>query len=121
MLTDNLIVISIFFQTTLIVLGVIYYFYKNRPVKLKTPIIEIEKLPEDDKGFGYIRGKSIVLNEHGIPYLYKTYHEAKRRMARVRDVDRIIFQQWDMDTQTVFVAEVKHGSNQRQESEQTAQ
>jgi hypothetical protein len=98
-----------------------FALYKFIPRKVTKPvIIEIEQLPEDHKGFGYIRGNSVVLNEHGTPYLYKTYAEAKRRMKRVRDVDRIIFQQWDLDSQTVLMAEVKHGQHKRQESKSKA-
>ena len=113
MSTDNLLITLISYQIALMTIGAIYYFYKNRTKKEshEPVVIEIEGLGKDHKGFGYIRGKSLVLNEKGHPYLYKTYSEAKRRMKRVRDVDRIVFQQWDMETQQVLVAEVKSGSN----------
>lgn len=112
---DNLLLISTILLNVMIavsaITALVLYISKNKKPKETSPIIEIEKLPNDHKGFGYIRGKSLVLNEHGIPYLYKTYNMAKSRMKRVRGVDRIVFQQWDIDTQTVLVAEVKRGSN----------
>ena len=114
MLTDNLLVVLIGYQIALMTIGAIYFFYKKTPKKEKyvEPIIEIEKLPNDHKGFGYISGKALILNEHGIPYLYKTYNEAKRRMKNVNGVERIVHQAWDMETQTVLVSEVRHGANQ---------
>jgi len=70
MLTDNLILIAIIIQTLAIVSGVVFYFNKNKKPKELPPIIEIEKLPKGiHKGFGYVKGKSLVLNEQGIPYL----------------------------------------------------
>lgn len=110
MLTDNLIIISIFIQTLLMLTGAVIYFRKNSKVKEKPPIVIIEKLPENNKGFGYVKGNSVVLNEHRIPYLFKTYNEASRRMRKVQGVDRIVFQHWDIEKQTVLIAEVKHGS-----------
>jgi hypothetical protein len=120
MLIDNTILIAgmIFFQTLVLIAGVCYYFYKNKSKKEKyiEPVIEIEKLPNDRKGFGYLSNKALILNEHGVPYLYKTYNEAKRRMKNVRSAERIVHQVWDMETQTVMVSEVRHGTNQRQTS-----
>lgn len=110
---DNIVITLLFLlHIAILIFGAGFYFYKNRFSKSQNPVIEIEKMPEESKGFGYISGNSLILNEYGVPYLYKTYDEAKRRMNRVKGVDRIIFQQWDINTKTVLVAEVKHGSNQ---------
>lgn len=120
MLIDNTVLIAgmIFFQTLVLVAGVCFFLYKNKEKKEKyvEPIIEIEKLPNDHKGFGYLDGKSLILNEHGIPYLYKTYNQALKRMKRIKGAKKIVHQVWDMETQTVMVSEVRHGANQRQTS-----
>jgi len=68
MLTDNLILIAVIVQTLAIVAGVVFYFIKNKKPKELPPVVVIENLPEGiSEGFGYVKGKSVVLNEYGIP------------------------------------------------------
>lgn len=98
-------------QTLILLAGVGFYFYKNRKKPI-SPVVIVESLPIGiSKGFGYVRGKSVILNEDKIPYLYKTFHEAQKNMRKVKGADKIIYQRWDLDTQTVFVGEVHHGTD----------
>ena len=95
-------------QTLILLTGLGFWVYKNRPKPEPAPVVMIEKLPENlTKGFGYIQGKSLLLNKDGVPYLYKTYQEAKNKMERVEGASGIVYQQWDMDTQQVFIGEVR--------------
>ena len=116
MLIDNLSTILLMMQTLVIMAGVYIFFINMKDTKPKQPTVIIESLPDLTKGFGFIKGKSLVLNEKGQPYIYSTYKEAKRKMHKVEGVDRIVFQQWDAATQEVLVAEVKSGPDKRQES-----
>jgi hypothetical protein len=103
-------------QTLLVLAGVGFYIYKNMPKPDPAAQVVIERLPENlTKGFGYIKGKSLVLNAEGVPYLYKTYGEAKNKMERVEGVSGIVYQQWDMDTQQVFIGEVRWDKQMQEE------
>lgn len=121
MLIDNTILIAgmIFFQTLVLIAGVCFFLYKNRQPKEeeREAIIEVEMLPKDRKGFGYLDGKSLILNERGMPYLYRTYNEAQKRMKRIKGAKKIVHQVWDEENQTVMISEVRHGANQRQASQ----
>lgn len=98
-------------QTLILLAGVVFFIYKNMDKK-EAPVVVIESLPKGiSKGFGYVKGKSVILNEKQIPYLYKTYEEALKNMHKVEGADKIIYQDWDMATQTVFVGEVRHGTD----------
>jgi len=112
MLIDNIVIIAILFQTLAISAGVLLFFIKNRKPKKLPTTVEVESLPDNiTEGFGYTKGKSVVLNEQGVPYLYKTIREAQNNMRKVKGIDKIIYQKWDLETQTLVVREVKHGPN----------
>jgi len=114
MLTGNLIIIAIMIQTLAIVVGVVFFFVKNGKTKKSAPIVMVENLPKDiSEGFGYVKGKSVVLNEHGIPYLYKTYREAENNIQKVKGVSKIIHQKWDLTTQTLVVRDIINGTIER--------
>jgi hypothetical protein len=99
-------------QTLILLVGVGFYLYKNREKKAAPPIVIVENLPKDMcKGFGYVKDQCVVLNEERVPYLYETYGEAKKNMKKMEGVDGIVYQRWDLDTQTVFIGEVHHGAN----------
>lgn len=103
-------------QTLILLAGVGFYLWKNRPKPEPAPVVMIEKLPEKlTKGFGYIQGKSLLLNKEGVPYLYGTYGEAKSKMERVEGASGIVYQKWDMDTQQVFIGEVRWGKQTQEE------
>ena len=76
-------------QTLILLGGIGFYFYKNRKKKPSGPVVIVESLPEGlSKGFGYVKGKSVVLNENKVPYLYKTFLEAQRNVGKVKGVIR---------------------------------
>ena len=115
MLTDNIITIAIIIQTLAILVGVIFFFVKNKKPKKAPAVVLVENLPKDiSEGFGYVKGKSVVLNEHGIPYLYKTYREAENNIQKVKGVNKIIHQKWDLATQTLVVRDIINGTIERQ-------
>ena len=114
MLTGNLVLIAIIIQTLAISAGIAYYIFKNKKPKEAPPVVVIENLPEGiSEGFGYVKGKSVILNEYGIPYLYKTFREAQNNMRKVKGVDKIIHQKWELATQTLVVRDIINGTNKR--------
>ena len=114
MLTGNLIFLAIMIQTLAIIAGVVFLFIKSKKPKKSAPVVVVENLPKDiSEGFGYIKGKSVVLNEQGIPYLYKTYREAENIIQQVKGVNKIIHQKWDLATQTLVVRDIINGPIKR--------
>ncbi len=101
-------------QTLAIVAGVVFFFVKNKKPKKTPSIVMVENLPKDiSEGFGYVKGTSVILNEQGIPYLYKTYREAENNIQKVKGVNKIIHQKWDLMTQTLVVRDIINGTIER--------
>ena len=117
MLIGNILIgifILVLFMTLVLTAGVVFFFVKNKKPKKIPSVVMVENLPKDiSEGFGYVKGKSVVLNEHGIPYLYKTYREAENNMQKVKGVNKIIHQKWDLTTQTLVVRDIINGTIER--------